>query len=288
MTIVVCLKASTRTDIPLRLTDGGQRIQQDDLLAAQGAQDFAPLATALALAHGESPLHVTALAVGPRSWEPLLRKALAMGAADALRIWREDWDGEDGQDGSAGRTGFLARAAAEVIAPLAPKVVLVGDKSRDGGHECFGAFLAQALGAPLAHRAVEIAPGGAGWRVRVKIERGYSQEMALALGAVVTLTAQQSPIPYPSLPAWLAALRAGIPSLPAGEAQLPGCMTILRPPVPRVKRYTVPPDSLPAEERINAMVALPASSGGTLLGAEMDAGEQAAHAARLLRECGYV
>lgn len=286
--IVVCLKASTRTDVPLRLDAAGRAVRDEDTAPAPGGRNLAPLAQALALkAAVPGAESIMVLSVAPPAGEALLREALAHGADRALRVWGEGWSAGAGEDGSAATTGLMARAAAEAIAPLAPALVLAGDKSGDSGHECFGAFLAKALAAPLAHRAVEIAREAAGWRVRVKLERGYTQELDLARGAVATVAGQTQPLAYPSLPTWLAGLRADIPAVSVNVRETSVRPTLLRPPLPRVKRYVVPEETLDAEGRIRSLVELPAGGGGVVLGPEMEPAAQAAELAQFLRKQGY-
>ena len=288
MIVVACLKLCRRTEVPLRLSEAGGALAEGMEPDLPTAQELAPLLAARALS-AQLPAEVVrliALSVGPPGWDSLLRHALALGADEALRVWGRGWDGTL-EDGSAATTGAKAAAAAEAMSDLAPSLVLTGEKSGDTGRECFGAMLAHGLGAPFAHRATELAPDGEVWRVRVKLERGYTQEMELGRPAVVTLAVQPLELPYASLPDWMGSLAAKIPvvahAAPTGAAP----HAVLRPPLPRVKRYILPDAGLDAEGRIRAMVSLPDTGGGTLLPPEMGAREQARRAAHFLAERGY-
>lgn len=292
MIIVACLKLCRRTEVPLRLSEAGGALAEGMEPGLPTAQDLAPLLAARALS-AQLPaagVRLIALSVGPPGWDSLLRHALALGADEAMRIWDSGrgrgWDSTR-EDGSAATTGAKAAAAAESLADLAPALVLTGEKSGDTGRECFGAMLAHGLGAHFAHRATELAPDGEVWRVRVKLERGYTQEMELGRPALVTLAVQPLELPYASLPDWMGSLAAEIPVVP--HAAPPGTAphAVLRPPLPRVKRYTLPEAGLDAEGRIRAMVSLPDTGGGTLLPFGMGAREQARRAARFLAERGY-
>lgn len=290
-TIAVCLKRVHMASVPLRLDRSGGAIRAEEAPAAANPADLAALAQAFRLRQAIGAARVLALTVGPAAWEEPLRLALAAGADEALRLWHPSWPEEHWRgalDGSAAHTQFAAEAAAEALAPLGTMLVLTGEASADGGHGCFGAFLAHALGAAYAHRAVTLEPDRQRWRARVKLERGYLQDMGLPAPAVVTISPSLPAPPYASLPAWMASRTARIRVERASLPYPVGPHTALRAPVPRVKRYTVPEASLDAESRIRAMVELPVSGGGALVQAEEGADAQARAILKLLREQGYV
>jgi electron transfer flavoprotein beta subunit len=277
-TLAICIKRVHATSVPLRLEASGRAIRGEEAPASANPADLAALALALSLRAAGGDGRIVALTVGPAAWEEPLRLALAAGAEEAVRLWNPAWPEErwgGALDGSAAHTRLVAAAAAEAFSSLRPALVLAGEASADGGHGCFGALLAHALGAAFAHRAVALAREGTGWRLRVKLERGYTQEMTLPAPAVVTVSPSLPPPGQASLPAWIASRGASIPTACPSLAYPPGADTALRAPVPRVKRYTVPDSTLDAESRIRAMVERPASGGGTLLGPEMGAEAQA-------------
>lgn len=289
MKIVVCLKSCRRTDVPLRLGPEG-RPRNDDAAASQPTpHELAPLLAAVAL-KGQMPgreVRITAISVGPHAWEPLLRQALASGADEVMRVWGKDW-GPAAAGSTSADTRVASIAAAEAITRIQPELVLAGERSRDTGHECFGALLAQRLGMPFAHRTVELVPQDGGWQVRVKLDRGYTQDLALSRPAVVTLAGQPPELPHASLPQWLQAQSAQIPLAPASPIAARIHRADLRPPLPRVKRYTLPEEGLDAEGRIRAIVSLPATDAGTILPQDLGAEEQARRMADFLKERGYL
>ncbi len=292
MTGAVILKPVRRTDVPLRLEPARPALHPDETTLVANGADRSALAMALSLrsSGASKPEKLIVVTVGPPAWEESLRDALAYGADEAWRVWPEGWLDEEPmlEDGSAGHTRRVALAGAAALAPLAPALALTGERSADSGQESFGAFLAHALGAAFAHRVVEAAPQPGGWRVRVKLERGYSQEMTVESPAVMTVAAQGGHPAYPSLPAWLRSRTAPLTRVaPAVDSAADGTATALRPPLPRVKRYRVPEASLGAEARIRAMVSLPAAGGGTVLPVELEPDEQARELARFLKERGY-
>jgi electron transfer flavoprotein alpha/beta subunit len=291
--LVTCLKAVWRTDTALRLQSSGRAVNPDGREPMLNPADRSALGLALEVARRlpaqSSPVQVQALAVGPPAWEGLLRDALAWGATAALRVWHADWPADRplDLDGSAETTRLHAHAAAAALRPLAPALVLVGQRSGDAGHECFGAFLAQALGAAYAHRVTEVEPIAGGWRVVAELERGYAQRMELAAPAVLSIPPHLPGPPDAGLPAWLRSRTAAIAHASAELAAPPRAATTARAPIPRVKRHTVLPATLSAEERIRALVTLPSGSGGTVVGAEHSADQQADAILTLLKSRGY-
>ena len=86
----------------------------------------------------------------------------------------------------------------------------------------------------------------------------------------------------------MSSLEADVPlhgyEAPPGD----GFPTVLRPPLPRVKRYSPPDPHLDAEGRIQAMVANHTGEGGILLGADLGAEEQARRVVLHLRERSFI
>jgi electron transfer flavoprotein alpha/beta subunit len=173
-----------------------------------------------------------------------------------------------------------------------PILVLTGDVSSDESHGSFGAFLAQALGLDFAHRATDLQPTATGWLTHVKLERGYRQELELEGSAVVTVAASGLKLPEADWPAWLASRTAAIPSVdvdPAeGKAPGPATVTVLRRPLPRVKRYSVPSSSLSAEARIRTLVGGKLQGSGVTLPASQGVARQVDATLTLLKSRGHL
>ncbi len=291
--LCVCLKPVLRTEVPLRLDPAGAGVRAVEAQAVTNPADLAAVEQALALREGVGAgTGVLALTVGPPAADAVLREALALGCDAVLRVWHAAWPPHAGAlDGTARATRSAAEAAAAVLHDRTPALVLTGERSADAGHACFGAFLAHALAADFAHRVTRVAPAAqGGWEVVVRLERGYGQALALGTPAVVTVSAQGPRPAEAPLPAWISAQQTPVPVEAVGLAPAAAAETTLRIPVPRVKRYAVPPATLPAEARIQAMVAMEAGSGGTLLDARGSATDRDAAvdaAVALLRERGY-
>ena len=94
--------------------------------------------------------------------------------------------------------------------------------------------------------------------------------------------------PDPDLPAGPPACAAPVPRAgPRVPAPAPA-PTLLRAPVPRVKRYTTPDARLAADARIQALVTMASGDAGTVLGADQGPPAQAEAPVAFLRARGYL
>ena len=300
LTLAVCLKPTWRTDTVVRLSESGKSVRADGAAPGLSTLDAGVLAQALALKtsleSAGGSIRLQALTVGPPSALPLLREALAAGVDESIRVWTSgstsDTPGE--LDGSATSTWRCAGLVAQAMRPAktsGPLLVLAGESSSDEGHGSFGAFVAQALGVDFAHRTTSLAATGSGWLAHVKLERGYTQELELEASAVVTMANQGLKLADASWPTWLASRTESIPTLTVDYAEgaipVPASVTVLRPPVPRVKRYRVPSSSLPAEARIRSLVGEKPQGGGQVFPASGGLDRQVEAVISLLKSRGF-
>ena len=322
MLICVCVKPVVCTDLPFRIGGAGGSIRTEDSLPGPNPADLAALETALELrsrlAEGARVLVVSVAEAEPVFLESILRATLAAGADRVARIRLEPSRSSPAENSEGGPAAGLAeataeatrrnaRGAAEALRPMAPRLILTGEKSADSGRGCFGAFLAHELGADFAHRVSRIDPIDGRWRVTARLEGGYGQEMVLGqqpvsqeaagrktvnLPAVVTIAGPPGKLPYPSLPAWIASRTAEIPVIRVAVPPAPSVAgevdSRLRVPMPRVKSYSAPEGGLSAEQRIGAMVGEETGAGGGAVFAEGSPEEQAEAALGLLKERGYL
>jgi electron transfer flavoprotein beta subunit len=300
LTLAVCLKAAWRTDTAVRLDASGKAPRPDGSERGLVAADRGVLAGALdlrrSLREAGRDAHLLALSAGPAAAEGGLRDALAAGADEVLRIWPAGWPSGCAAELDGAATGTLTMALLAALAlrgrlARGPLLALAGEASPDEGHAIFGAALAHALGLGFAHRVTHLEAQAAGWLARVKLDRGYTQELPLAAAAVVTLAGPGPRLAEAPWPAWLASRTAPIPLLATdpAEADVPGAQaeTTLRPPLPRVKRFSVPDSAQPAEARIRALLGSRPQAGGMVIPASEGAERQVDAIVALLRERGY-
>ncbi len=122
---------------------------------------------------------VTAVAVGSEEVDEVLRRCLALGADEALRLEDPAFAGGDGY-----ATAVVLAAA---IRQLPHNLVLTGVMASDDGDGQIGGSVAQLLGLPHATLVTGIAIEGNTARVRRELEGGLEEMLELPLPALFTV-----------------------------------------------------------------------------------------------------
>ena len=171
MTVAVCLKWVDRRPEVDPLTGA---VAEDPRTSGPSDADLAALEIGLRLAdaRGESVLVVTA---GPAAAEAMLRDALAVGAAGAVRV---DLVADAPSDVVA---SGLARACGDA------SVVVCGDYSIDRGSGSVPAYLAGALGAAQALGLVEVATDGDTLVATRRLDAGRRERLRVPTPAVLSV-----------------------------------------------------------------------------------------------------
>ena len=175
MNIVVCVKRVPLTqEVDLAIDPGTGDVRRDNLAWVINEWDHFAVEEAVRLkeAHGGT---VTVVTLGCEDDEEVLRRGLAMGADQAVRI----------EPGDRPYDAFVtARALAQVIREFAPDLVLTGVQSDDEAHGVVGTLVAEHLG--LAHAAVVtgIQLAGDEATVRVELEGGLEEVAKVRLPAL--------------------------------------------------------------------------------------------------------
>lgn len=210
MDIIVCVKrvpdvAEAEVDIDssgrgIQLGSLGYVINEWDNFAVEAA-------VSLVEAHGGK---VTAITVGGENDEEVLRRALAMGADEAIHLVDPTFEGSD----SFGIATILNKAIAEIPYDL----VLTGAVSGDVGGGRVGPMLAAMAGIPHVCLATELTVEGGIARVRHEVEGGLERVVELDLPALVTVQTGMNEPRYVSV---LGIRKAGRkPLRPAGAADI--------------------------------------------------------------------
>jgi len=150
---------------------------------------------------------VVAASVAPAEADEMLRDALAVGAAHALRV-------EQASSAAGPRPAGLVDGEQESAAALAaalrqhygvPDLVLCGDLAADRGTGSFPAFLAASLGAEQALGCVRLEPGDdRTLRVHRRLDGGRREVLIVRPPAVVSVEAAGIRLRRAGLPATLA------------------------------------------------------------------------------------
>ncbi|TWI77278.1 electron transfer flavoprotein beta subunit [Desulfobotulus alkaliphilus] len=222
MHIVVCVKAISDhlPDLgPFQKNDASESVHMGDW-------DSVAVETALKLREHSAGGRVTVLTAGPVSWEPVLRRALGMGADAAFRVEHKP---------DPVYLQQTARALHAALLALKPDLVLCGAMGEDGMQAAMGPMLATAANIPFLTMAMGIELHGEGFLVVCEGEGGKRLRYVLPSGSLITVqTGIYSPR-YPKLSLMLKADKAEIAFLDFEEKDLAFPVS--------AEKLTVPPPS---------------------------------------------
>jgi electron transfer flavoprotein beta subunit len=183
---VVCIKQVLDQDIPPRAFRVDRAARRPDVAGAplvMSIFDGNALETALKLREEAGGGTVTALTIGPKGAEEVLRKALAVTADQAVLVAEDNLDSCD----AAARAELIA-AAVKKLTP-AVDLVLCGRQAGDWESGQVGSMVAEALQWPCVTLVSHVAPGSGEGRVRLRreVEDGY-EVVEAAVPVVATVT----------------------------------------------------------------------------------------------------
>lgn len=139
MKILVCISNVPDTTTKIRIREEGTSIDTTGIQWVINPWDELSLTRALELKDGSSGVvtSVTVAHVGPATSEPTIRKALAIGADDAVRINAEAPD-----------AWYVAAQLAEVVKKEGYDIIMCGIESSDFNGSVVGGMMAEFLGIP--------------------------------------------------------------------------------------------------------------------------------------------
>ncbi len=192
MRIAVCIKQVPDTEARLRIGKDGRWLDEEDIPFVINESDEFALEEALTLAEATSG-EVVVFSLGPARVKEALRKALALGAARAVHLQDEAFDGGDAL--------ATARALQAALGRETFDLVLTGSQSDDVGFAATGSVLAGLLGWPHAWlvMGVEVEEGGSSLRVVREMESGMNEILRIPLPAVLEIQAGINHPRYASL-----------------------------------------------------------------------------------------
>lgn len=201
MNIIVCVKLIPDPEAPLqhyRINETGRRMETVrgvNPVVSPFDENAIEAALQLKEAYGGK---VTALTAGPAAAQEALKRALRMGADDAVQV-----DGEDFPDPSPQATAYLLARAIEKL--KAVDLILCGRQAGDWDQGQVGCFIAECLDIPCASfvKQIEVI-GDKVLRVQGLTEDGYDV-LELPMPSVLTVTNE---INLPRLTSAIAVLRA--------------------------------------------------------------------------------
>jgi electron transfer flavoprotein beta subunit len=179
MNIVVCVKQVPEVaDAELEINKEGTRIEREDLVMDINEWDNYAVEEAVRIkeAYGGT---VTVVTLGDEDSEDVLRRALAMGADEAILIDEEGFEASDA-------TG-IAKGLFRAIRDLSFDLLLTGVQSADDGWGQVGLILAEFLNIPYASMAIGVEIEGGRAIVLRELESNTQEKVELPLPAVLTV-----------------------------------------------------------------------------------------------------
>jgi len=179
MDIVTCIKRvpdTSGTD-SIKIAESGKDIDRNNLVFKINEWDEYVLETASQLKE-KFGASFTAITAGTKEWDDVLRRALAVGADQAIRI---------NEDVVNLEPYSVAVILARVIKKLPYDLVLFGAQSEDFGSGQTGVMVAQLLGIPHATLVVNIVTEGNTVFVDREIEAGVLESYSIKMPALITI-----------------------------------------------------------------------------------------------------
>ena len=179
MNIIVCVKRVPETsDAEISIDKSGRRIDPTGLAFDLNEWDSYALEEGIRLKekHGGT---VTVISMGGEASNETLRKCLAMGADEALRLSDAAFEESDGM--------ATARVLAEAIRKLPYDLILTGTQAEDDGYGQVGVALAEILGIPHASLVIQLQIQEKKATLHRELEGGLDEVLEVDLPTVLTL-----------------------------------------------------------------------------------------------------
>ncbi|MBK6444755.1 MAG: electron transfer flavoprotein subunit beta/FixA family protein [Bacteroidetes bacterium] len=173
MKILVCIANVPDTTAKINFTPDNKEFVSTGVTFILNPYDEIALSKAVDLTTGGGT--VTVINIGDASTEPTIRKALAIGATDAVRVNSKPRDGY-----------FVARQIAEYVKTNPFDLILCGRESSDSNGSSVPAMLAELLGIPCVLFAKRLTIEGTNATLEQEIEGGkeiLSSPLPLVAGA---------------------------------------------------------------------------------------------------------
>jgi electron transfer flavoprotein beta subunit len=179
MDVIVCIKRVPEVaEVDLQVDPRGKGIKGEGLVFSLNDWDNYAVEEAVRIKekHGGK---VTAITVGPGESEEVLRRALALGADEAVRVTDPATEGSDAY--------AIARILAAVITDIPYDIILTGVQADDDGYAQVGATLAELLGIPHATLVTAMEIEEKRVRVHRELEGGMEEVLDCQFPALFTI-----------------------------------------------------------------------------------------------------
>jgi electron transfer flavoprotein beta subunit len=213
MKIVVCVKQVPDTAAERKLRPADSTLDRASVDGLINELDEYAIEEGLLIAEAQreagQDAEVTILTMGPQKAADSIRKALSMGADQAIHLL---------DDGLAGSDALsTSYALAQVLSGTGFDLVITGSESTDARMGVMAAMLAERLGVPQVSLASKVDIDGSAIRVRRVSEDGYF-EVESTLPAVVSVVEKINEPRYPSFKGIMAAKKKPVRTLTLADA----------------------------------------------------------------------
>jgi len=179
MNIIVCIKRVPETaDADVIIDKSGKDIEKSGLVFDLNEWDTYAIEEAILLKEKTGGT-VTVISMGGEESNESLRKCLAMGADDAIRLTDPAFGGSDGF--------ATAKALAETIRKIPYDLIFTGVQAEDDGYGQVGVALAEILGIPHASLVNSLEVQEKKMKVHRELEGGLEEVVEVDLPAVFTI-----------------------------------------------------------------------------------------------------
>ena len=214
MEIIVCIKrVPDLSEADIQIGRDGVSLDDGDLDFDVNEWDNFAIEAAVQLKE-EHGGRVTAMTMGDEESEDVLRRALAMGADEAVHLMDDAFEGADAR----GTATILQRA----IADRPYDLILTGAISADEARGHVGPMLAALLDIPMVALATELSVSGGTATVRHEVEGGRERITRMVLPALVTCQTGLNEPRYASIRGIRKVSGMEIPVLEADDLDLDG------------------------------------------------------------------
>jgi electron transfer flavoprotein beta subunit len=179
MNIIVCIKrVPETTEADISIDASGKDIDKSGLVFDLNEWDNYAIEEAILLKERLGGI-VTVISMGGEESNESLRKCLAMGADDAIRLTDPAFNGSDGLG--------TAKILAEAIRKIPYDLILTGTQAEDDGYGQVGVVLAELLGIPHAALVNHLEVQDKKVRVHRELEGGLEEVLEINLPALLTI-----------------------------------------------------------------------------------------------------
>jgi electron transfer flavoprotein beta subunit len=179
MNIIVCIKRVPETaEADILIDKSGKDIDKSGLVFDLNEWDSYAIEEAIRLKEKLGGT-VTVLSMGGEETNESLRKCLAMGADEAVRLTDPAFEGSDGY--------ATARVLAEAVRKLPYDLILTGTQAEDDGYAQVGVVMAELLGIPHAALINRVEVQEKKVKAHRELEAGLEEVVEVDLPAALTI-----------------------------------------------------------------------------------------------------